>query len=690
MKNFVLIFISIFFLIVIFAGNIKGQSAFEKNSPLNIEEDLKNICAICTDLGCYANNSCYAYFERGTIKLSSQWNWQGRTLNLIYYSKDYNSFKCPESNFSWFLKLESLTADHHKIYIIFSDYGRSIKKAALSLMEKYCELQENATYKLKGPEINTWEIANVPLIESQILNVEPLHQSGKEEIKNLKKYVYALQSKKEIANNLNKSIQSSHYKNETDPIRFTFYVPIKKGEPQLEQRTAKLSIKVQNNQGGIVRGAICKVKNLDSNEVFEITVDEEGMAKKEFKAKEGVNQLQLRILEVVLKSSTKYSIPLEGTLSSYIHQDSGLVVPVNRDVTLNTSNGWASTIECKIPLFRTTISAMRWSERESKWVAVSPIVQIRMQRARKPLFLVSAETFQKMQKNSAITIYLPPKPVIEKDRLEVLGYDQSTKLKDLQLLIVPESGAANYASVTLMLCDDALKIARIRQNLYDYLKDLIGEDAAKRICNVHFIIDKSIANPRYINGEIRIPPSIDLTQDEFSESLMHEWGHHIVEVLYADNEIEAQLGGPHEPWTPAATQELAWDEGRAHFFGNILTRGLGLPFNPDGFSLQEGKNSAKIQGHGADRVESVATCALLDYYLSAGFKKTADVVQDFFATHDACRKSKNHPPRTTNEFFQVKRQMIQKQIQSGQIAKEKGDKILQQLERIRREYAIGQ
>jgi len=453
---------------------------------------------------------------------------------------------------------------------------------------------------------------------------------------------------------------------------------------------ASLRILVRSSQGGAVGGATARVKSLDTGEEQQLPTSADGVAKGRFRVPAGSRRVRLRVVDVALTSATHYAIPLEGTVPSFLAGTTRLVAPINQDVALDESNAFSGTLECQVPLARLNVLALRWDDPSAAWVAASPIVRIRRQRAQTPLLEAPATAFRPgAAGTSVLSVYLPPRPILDAERVEVLGYLQSVRQRDLQLLLVPRADG-EVQRVTLMLSDEALKIARLRQRLFEYLRGMVGEEAARRVSSLPIRLDPTLAVPRYVDGEMQLPGTVDLTADEFCETLMHEWGHHIAGVLDPDPGIEGRLGGAHDPWTPAATRELAWDEGRANFFGAVLTRGLGLPHNPDGFGADESRAFARAPGHGADRVESVATSALLDYYRATGFRQTSAVLQDFLATHDACRAGRNHPPRTASEFFEVKRQMVEGQVQSGQIRPDEGRRILGQIDRVVADHAVGQ
>lgn len=165
-------------------------------------------------------------------------------------------------------------------------------------------------------------------------------------------------------------------------------------------------------------------------------------------------------------------------------------------------------------------------------------------------------------------VYLPAREVLGVTRAKVLGLDPATKFNDLRSFDLPAAAGPDptTVSVTLLLCGLEQKLERISGELFRFFTPLVGEERALRIARVGLVIDPSRAVPSYLDGNIRLPATLDLTRDECCETLMHEWTHHAMAVLANDPDVEGRLGGAHQTWEAAPNRKLAWDEARAHFF----------------------------------------------------------------------------------------------------------------------------
>ena len=446
--------------------------------------------------------------------------------------------------------------------------------------------------------------------------------------------------------------------------------------PPPDKPAGHLRLIFNTNQGGPVSGASIAVRELSSGQLKRLTTNSQGEAKAMFRGEEAGEPVAVEVEEVVLNAQTRYGLALGSPQPSFLSAPLSKKLKVHIDI--GPASNYFTTQELRLELFRLSVITLAMQADQS-WVPASTIVRLAdgaNRRMEVPRDYVAGQ--------SPRILYVPVQKWLNSTRLSVLAYDPTRRLKALGSLAIPAK--AESRNITLLLCDVATRIAHLRQDMYEFFRSLLGEQEARRISQLPIDLVR-VGNPRFDGGRMQIPEGLDLTQDESAETLMHEWGHGLTSLLHPDPDIEGQVGGAHEPWTVAATPELAWDEARAHLYGALLTRALELPYNPRGFS-PEAAQTHTGEAQAGNRIEGVAAAALLDYYRASGYRSSKEVMRDFLAVQAHCQSTQGHPPRTTQEFFQSQQQWLQARQTQGSLTGPQAQRALQEINRVRGQYAI--
>lgn len=444
-----------------------------------------------------------------------------------------------------------------------------------------------------------------------------------------------------------------------------------------------LAIAARHALGGAVAGLRFSVRNLGTGQATQLTTDEHGLAKGRFESEAGADRVRLRVETAEIVAATRYALALEPAAPSRavgrrpLRANVGLEVEIPRETP-------SKRVEYALPLAKVGVLALRWSESASRWEPIRATVAVRD--AGESRLQAGPEAFTERGGQPGLDLYVPGPEFLGTRRAGVLGYDPGQKVRDLKFLALPPRAGAPTL-VTLHLCDLATRIARLRADVFDYFRPIVGEDAARRVARLQVRFDASRRTPAYLDGVLFLPPSLDLASDEGAETLMHEWGHHVAAVLAADPEIEDQLGGPHDVWTPASP-ELAWDEGRAHFYGVLLTRGLDLPRSAASFGPGSARGAVDAHDAAGDQVEGVVAAALVHLYTSAGYRRTKDVMADFQAACDHAVATRGHPPRTSREFFDAVGGLVAERERAGRMAPAEAEAWRRRLAAVRLEFEV--
>lgn len=241
---------------------------------------------------------------------------------------------------------------------------------------------------------------------------------------------------------------------------------------------------------------------------------------------------------------------------------------------------------------------------------------------------------------------------------------QGEQLEGWEEVNIPGRDETAAALIEIDRPDVAAQFSMYRPRLRQLFLDAgLTEAEADRLSTVQL---RYGSKTNYLDGVIQLAPSATLRGS--SESLLHEYGHYIADVL-APDEPEG-VGIPHEPFQ-VVNPNAAWDEGRAHFYSALLGRALRLPGAP---VIPDSPNGVE----NCHRRELFVMKALMEHYDNrAFFAGPAAALADFRAIHDRAKAELGRPPRTLDEFIDVAGSMPD--ASAAEVA---------DLQRIRARYAV--
>ncbi len=445
----------------------------------------------------------------------------------------------------------------------------------------------------------------------------------------------------------------------------------------------------RNSHNGAVEGLVCKFRNLEDDKTFQLITGKDGEVKTGVQAVTRSGKLRVRLESVEIHSKTRYILPLEGTVPSFVRSGQVLSRALKRDFEMTERNHFMVEVPVQVPLVKVSVLPLQWDSARDRWQRAPCSLLVRGADGTKVL-QCGTDAFKGSADTLALDLYLPTSEFLKDPQVSFFGYEPRQRLTDIQPFKVPTARTAPALSVvTLQLCDAAARIARLKFQVYRYFLPLVGEERARRIAEVQVSFDPRAGSISYLDGVIRIPGVIDLTSDESSETFMHEWTHHLMSILGPDPEVEDLLGGAHDVWTRAGNPELAWDEGRAHFVSVLLSQGLKLPRNPKTFTRADAQGRLGANPDAGDRIEGVVTVALLDLYSASGFKKTSEVMRNFLGVNDHAIAILGHPPRTSAEFFRAHQAWLEAQQAAGRLDRGTASRLIKTADEVRRKYQVG-
>jgi len=445
----------------------------------------------------------------------------------------------------------------------------------------------------------------------------------------------------------------------------------------------------RNSHNGAVAGLVCKFRNLEDGKTFQVTTGQNGEVKTGVRAVTRSGKIRVRLEGVEIDSKTRYALPLEGTVPSFVRSGQVLSRALKRDFELTEKNRFMLEVPIQVPLVKVSVLPLRWDSARDRWQRVPCHVLVRGADGAK-LLQCGIDACKGSGNTLALDLHLPTAEFFKNPEIRLFGFEPSQRLTDTRSFVVPSAkGPSTVSVVTLQLCDTAARIVRLKFQVYNYFLPLVGEERARRIAEVRVDTDPAAGSISYLDGVIRIPGGTDLNQDESSETFMHEWTHHLMSILGPDPEVEGLLGGAHDVWTRAGNPELAWDEGRAHFVAAVLSQGLKLPRNARAFTRAGAQGRLGANPDAGDRVEGVVTVALLDLYSTSGFKKTAEVMGSFLGVNDLAIATLGHPPRTSAEFFRTHKAWLEAERSAGRLDSGTASRLLKTADEVRRKYQVG-
>lgn len=269
------------------------------------------------------------------------------------------------------------------------------------------------------------------------------------------------------------------------------------------------------------------------------------------------------------------------------------------------------------------------------------------------------------RETKAFDLLVPPDKVGRDYRVQATSLD-APGLQDTTSFRIPKPGGTVFLS--LYLGDLMTQLERARAKLHALLVQAYGAEVAARITQgVRFEL-ADVATASYDAGVFRIPANWKLGSPDEMETLFHEWGHRVQDVLAHDLRASFSVGGRTESaWANDTNEWRAFDEARANFYSQLFTASLRYPGD-------QTFNEAKAAPH----IGKCRTCpglmasALVTHYRDPKLYANAlEIARDVRDVHDEAVRTLGHPPRTYAELVRAKETLVERQRAAGQITAEK-------------------
>jgi|GEM_PF-4991194 len=332
-----------------------------------------------------------------------------------------------------------------------------------------------------------------------------------------------------------------------------------------------LVLNVKHNYGGSVGKLKVNIKNLDTNKTHELNTDDNGQIKQQFTATTTSEYIRIKIESYQIGAKTFYTMPMEDKKPSYIRNT--INYKVDKEIhVMDKEKDFSTNSTINLPLIEAIMLPFKWDYDKNEWVSCNATILAGPKK--KPRIFMALKKDMKKGKDGSyfVKMYFPCSNILKTRRLSLLAYDPADKIKDLKFLNIALSDRRPVNIITFNLCDVCMMIARIKQKIQDYFTPIVGEELARKIANVKFVFSPKVKGANYLDGVITVPEDFDLTSDQACDTITHEWGHRIMEILADDPGVEDNVGLPHELWSASPNKETAWDEGRAHFLGILLSK----------------------------------------------------------------------------------------------------------------------
>ncbi|MBK8213975.1 MAG: hypothetical protein IPK71_09505 [Myxococcales bacterium] len=277
------------------------------------------------------------------------------------------------------------------------------------------------------------------------------------------------------------------------------------------------------------------------------------------------------------------------------------------------------------------------------------------------------------RETKAFDLLVPPDKVGRDYRVQGTSLD-APGMQDTTSFRIPKPGGTVF--LTLYLGDLMTQLERARAKLHAMLVQAYGPEVAARITQgVRFEL-ADVATASYDAGVFRIPANWKLGSPDEMETLFHEWGHRVQDVLAHDLRASFSVGGRTESaWANDTNEWRAFDEARANFYSQLFTASLRYPGD-------QTFNEAKAAPH----IGKCRTCpglmasALVTHYRDPKLYTNAlEIARDVRDVHDEAVRTLGHPPRTYTELIKAKESLVERQRAAGQITAEKAAALVKSL-----------
>lgn len=421
--------------------------------------------------------------------------------------------------------------------------------------------------------------------------------------------------------------------------------------PKFCTGNVKLDVEVQFLKTG-VKGAVVSIAGPSGAQTKATDVDGDAIF--------SVNSDPTKNLKVTIKEITlgPDAVVRGGAFAKPI---TPWVVKLDREVEVKSGESNKKVIVA-LPSSTVFVTALYHDETKDVWVPTRARIVLSLGDKK----LISTEaTAQK----TSFELLVPPDQAGRELRVE--GYDLDHRpAQDLTTLRVPLAGQTAF--LNLRLGDLSTQLERARFKVLAMLEQAFGAEIARRVTmNMRFELG-DFPTASYLDGVMRIPRSWSLSNPDAAETVFHEWGHRVQDVLASDATFDDAVGGATSTaWAPARTEWVAWDEARANFYSQLFTASLKYP----GDKAYRESTAKPFVGTCARCPGYLAAAVVTHYRDGKQYANALEIARDFQAVHDEARKPGvlGHPPRTYAEFVKAKEALIDRQVRERTLDATKGE-----------------
>lgn len=420
--------------------------------------------------------------------------------------------------------------------------------------------------------------------------------------------------------------------------------PTVKPAPPTEGKLRLTVFALTSESHEIVEQARCTVQLPDKRELTGVT-DAEGQVTFTLPLRDPKVPLRVTVTSVLADAATVYHF--NGTrYPSRLRAGCPVIFSSGRTVDLKPATNFVGAEDIYMHLDVLNISVRQWNSvtKESSPVNLPVMIKNTLGKS-----VLQAEP-DAYQAPGEMRLLIPLQVIWGYENLNIMAFDREVKDRR-DSIIVPAPDPGESLSVLLEVNDLAWRIQRLRERLIAVFMPIVGIERASELANVR-VTYVNEPGARYLDGVMQLARNFDPTDDGPSETLLHEWGHHIAAVLSPDPGVEDLVGQPgHELWVRAQNRETAWDEARAHFLAQELARALSMPRTNELAPARALGQAGRQPPGGGGQMEGIVATAMLDHYQRTGYGTPEKVLADFVAVEAAVRQQIGHPPRTVEEFL---------------------------------------
>jgi hypothetical protein len=411
------------------------------------------------------------------------------------------------------------------------------------------------------------------------------------------------------------------------------------------------SVVVNPGRQGSIENAVCKATIINTGKVLTGNTDKNGKVSWTLPLTDVNKPIKIRLDSVDIVSKTIYHTDTDQ--NSMIYGTRSIKLVVNKQLQLNAANKFNLVYKQSVPLCRIQVNTAVWNPKTK--VSEPRKCGIAIYNTKKfQLFVIRIIEFKQ---EGSVQILIPARSVHNSYTLLVKA--SQVTYAGIANFTAPDAGN-DSTSVSILLGDQATHLAWIRDKILRLWTPIVGAKTAAKIANVNVKFTGEKVD--YLNGTIRMPNNADFTVDSTATNVLHEWTHHINEVLFPNDAVEVDLRtGRQTSWAQSETLYSAWDEGRAHLIGQLMGQVLDTP-NENEFVHEKAVNYlSNLKSNQGAGCEAVIATSLLCHYGSGNYAGPQEAIADIFAVHKQCIKDFGHEPYSIYDFMTAKQRLLKSQ-----------------------------